>query len=58
MNLEESIPSPDLDEELDDPYIHTVSREEFVETVEQANQQENQHSDHHLDSTGTKVPLD
>lgn len=33
---------PDLAEELDDPYIHTISTEEFVETVEQANEQANQ----------------
>lgn len=32
--------TPDADEELDDPYIHTVSTKEFVETVEQANQEE------------------
>ena len=31
---------PNADEELDDPYIHTVSTEEFVETVERASQQE------------------
>lgn len=31
---------PDADEELDDPYIHTVSTEEFVETVERDNHQD------------------
>lgn len=30
-----------MDEELDDPYIHTISTKEFVETVERANQEEN-----------------
>lgn len=31
---------PDFEEDLDDPYIHAVSTEEFVETVEQATQEE------------------
>lgn len=39
--------SPDSEEDLDDPYIHTVSTEEFVETVEQASQEE---SDNGLES--------
>jgi len=33
-------PEPEEGEEIDDPYIHTVSTEEFVETVEQASQKE------------------
>lgn len=41
--------SPDSEEDLDDPYIHTVSTEEFVETVEQASQEE---SDNELGSNG------
>lgn len=41
MNLDTLTTVPDSDEELDDPYIHTVSTEEFVETVERASQEEN-----------------
>ncbi|UFH57881.1 hypothetical protein [Spirosoma sp. KNUC1025] len=36
MNRDKQPIPPDADEELDDPYVHTVSTEEFVETVEQA----------------------
>ena len=58
MNSAEPVTTPDLEEELDDPYIHTVSTEEFVETVEQANQEENQRSDHHPYSAEAEAPLD
>ncbi len=54
MNSDQSITTPELEEKLDDPYIHTVSTEEFVNTVEQANQEESQTSD----SNETEVPLD
>ena len=30
---------PDLADELDDPYVHTVSTEEFVEAVETASRE-------------------
>lgn len=40
MSLESSLPLPEPAEELDDPYIHTVSTEEFVETLERAGQEE------------------
>ncbi|WP_168207711.1 hypothetical protein [Spirosoma sp. KCTC 42546] len=33
---------PDSEEDVDDPYIHTVSTEEFVETVERASQEESE----------------
>lgn len=36
MNIDKQPSILDADEELDDPYVHTVSTEEFVETVEQA----------------------
>ena len=43
------LPSPDTtpdstdpEDELDDPYIHTVSTEEFVEAVEAAGHQKDQ----------------
>lgn len=39
MNTDKQTITPDADEELDDPYIHTVSTEEFVEAVEQASQE-------------------
>ncbi|WP_420146948.1 hypothetical protein [Spirosoma sp.] len=39
MNEDKLTTIPDADEELDDPYIHTVSTEEFVETVEQASKE-------------------
>ncbi|MVM42287.1 hypothetical protein GO730_39015 [Spirosoma sp. HMF3257] len=39
MNRDKQPIPPDADEELDDPYVHTVSTEEFVETVEQASQE-------------------
>jgi hypothetical protein len=39
MNKDKLTTIPDAEEELDDPYIHTVSTEEFVETVEQASKQ-------------------
>ena len=41
MNEHKLTTIPDADEELDDPYIHTVSTEEFVETVERDSQEEN-----------------
>jgi len=41
MNFNNPTTLPDSEEDLDDPYIHTVSTEEFVETVEQASQEEN-----------------
>lgn len=40
MSQESPVPIPDPLEELDDPYVHTVSTEEFVETVERASQEE------------------
>lgn len=42
MNIDKQPSTPDADEELDDPYIHTVSTEEFVEAVEQASQETKQ----------------
>ena len=42
MNLDNPTTIPDSEEEPDDPYIHTISTEEFIETVEQANQEENE----------------
>lgn len=36
-----TVGNPDPEEELDDPYVHTVSTEEFVEAVEQAGNDEN-----------------
>ena len=41
MNSATLTTSPDSDEDRDDPYIHIVSTEEFVESVEQANHEEN-----------------
>ena len=40
MNKDKTITIPNADEEFDDPYIHAVSTKEFVETVEQAIQEE------------------
>jgi|GEM_PF-5357559 len=40
MNTDKLTIIPNTDEELDDPYIHIVSTEEFVETVERASQEE------------------
>ncbi len=40
MHLDSPTTIPDPAEELDDPYIHVVSTEEFVEAVEQASQEE------------------
>lgn len=40
MSIDTLTTIPDTDEELDDPYIHTVSTEEFVELVEQGSQGE------------------
>lgn len=42
MNLDTPTTSPDSDEDMDDPYIHTVSTEEFVKSVERANHEENE----------------
>ncbi|GAB4019484.1 hypothetical protein GCM10028808_57390 [Spirosoma migulaei] len=39
MNIDKQPSTPDADEKLDDPYVHTVSTEEFVEAVEQASQE-------------------
>lgn len=39
MSEDKRITIPDADEKVDDPYIHTVSTEEFVETVEQASRE-------------------
>ena len=41
MNLNNPTIIPESEEELDDPYVHTVSTEEFVETVEQVSREEN-----------------
>jgi hypothetical protein len=41
MSLDKSVTISDPEEELDDPYVHTVSTEEFVEAVEQAGKDEN-----------------
>ena len=41
MNADKLKTSPNADDELDDPYIHTLSTEEFVENVEQASHKEN-----------------
>lgn len=40
MNTHEQPPDPEqlVDEELDEPYVQTVSTEEFVEAVEAANE--------------------
>ncbi|RAI72870.1 hypothetical protein HMF3257_38820 [Spirosoma telluris] len=38
--LKDSSPTPDPEDELDDPYVHTVSTEEFIEIIEQASQEE------------------
>ncbi|SFC12578.1 hypothetical protein [Spirosoma endophyticum] len=32
-------PDPEPDEDLDDPYVHIVSTEEFVETAEKGSQE-------------------
>ncbi|GAB3789240.1 hypothetical protein GCM10028818_57390 [Spirosoma horti] len=40
MTLEDPLTDSDSAEEIDDPYIHTVSTEEFVQTVERASQDE------------------
>jgi hypothetical protein len=40
MNLNDPVTSPDSVDELNDPYIHTVSTEGFVQTVERASQDE------------------
>ena len=45
MNLDTPTTSPDPEEEdevMDDPYIHTVSTEEFGESVERASHQEDE----------------
>lgn len=41
MNSATLTTSPDSDEDMDDPYIHIVSTEEFVESVEHDSQHEN-----------------
>ncbi|RAI78146.1 hypothetical protein HMF3257_35940 [Spirosoma telluris] len=40
MSVTDSSPTPYPEDELDDPYVHTVSTEEFVEIIEQASQEE------------------
>ena len=40
MNINNPETNSDSEEDLHDPYIHIVSTEEFVETVEQASQEE------------------
>lgn len=40
MNADDQKTSPNADEELDDPYVHTLSTQEFVETIERASQEE------------------
>jgi hypothetical protein len=40
MSVDNPATIPDSEDELDDPYVHTVSTEEFVETVERASQEE------------------
>ncbi|ADB40815.1 hypothetical protein [Spirosoma linguale] len=40
MNVEKLTTIPDPNQELDDPYVHTVSTEEFVEAVERTSQEE------------------
>ena len=41
MNLANFSSNPEPEEDIDDPYIHTVSTEEFVETAERASQEKN-----------------
>jgi hypothetical protein len=52
MSLDNPSTIPDSEEDLDDPYVHTVSTEEFVETVERATQEEN---DPNVDSTSKRT---
>ncbi|GAB3740537.1 hypothetical protein GCM10028774_56380 [Spirosoma jeollabukense] len=40
MNEDNPVTSPDSADELDDPYIHSISTEEFVQSVELATQEE------------------
>lgn len=40
MSLPDTSTSPNSVDELDDPYIHTVSTEEFIQTVEWASKEE------------------
>ncbi len=41
MHVDHPTTIADSDEELDDPYVHTVSTEEFIQTVERDSQDEN-----------------
>lgn len=41
MNLDNPTTNVEPEEDLDDPNVHTVSTEEFVETVERASQEDN-----------------
>ncbi|GAB3767455.1 hypothetical protein GCM10028818_00260 [Spirosoma horti] len=41
MNSKNPTASVEPEEDLDDPYVHTVSTEEFVETIERASQEDN-----------------
>ena len=52
MNSDNPITTPSPEEDLDDPYIRTVSTEEFVKTVEGASQEE---KDDELAPQETKV---
>lgn len=40
MNVDDPLSSADSLDELDDPYVQTVSAEEFVQSVELATQEE------------------
>ena len=40
MNVYDPLISPESANDLDDPYIHPVSTEELVQTVERASQEE------------------
>ena len=40
MPQHDHVTYPDSVDELDDPYVHTFSTQEFVQTVERASQEE------------------
>lgn len=51
MDPENDTPTPGSEVDFDEPYVHTVSTEEFVEAVEQESRTENDdrpasHPDH------------
>lgn len=52
MGLDNTATIPDAEEDFDDPYVHTVSTEEFIETVERATQEEN---DRNVDSSSKRT---